>query len=412
MVSSITTAYAKDAVPEEDLKIRELTLLHAGTLLTHANQPPLTDVSVVIEDGAIQQVSKGFLSIDELDNDGQEIDVTLIDLKDRFVLPGLIDSHVHLQIGNNNKKGPSELTDADLAFSGAQSARLTLEAGFTTVRDLGGTNQSVFTLRDAIANNLIPGPRVLAAGNSIAITGGHGGTFCDGVADCRKAAREQIYRGADVIKIGATDGGDGYFDDQPQMYVDEMEATVTSAKRLRRKVAAHAHTLLGMKQAIKAGVDSIEHGSFIDKEAAKAMKKKGVFLVPTLMVSDNLVRDMHLMPKPLQMRVQLILDSTHKTLGNAYKSGVRFANGSDAGVVRHGDNARELEWLVDIGMSPAEAIEAATMNAAELLGLEGEIGTIEAGKSADIIAVANNPLADITALKEIDFVMKQGKVFN
>lgn len=400
--------YAEEPKAKEEETPKTISLLHVGTLLVSANQSPLTNVSVVIEDDKIQQVVSGFITQESLKIDE---DVTLIDLKDKFALAGLIDSHVHLQMGNTNTKNPSQLTDADLAFYGAHSARITLNAGFTTVRDLGAPNQSIFTLRDAIDEGLISGPRVIAAGTSVAITGGHGGIACDSATECRKAVREQIRLGADVIKIAATAGGDGYFDDQPEMYIEEMEAAIDATHRLRRKVAAHAHSILGIKQAVKLGIDSIEHGTFVDKSAAMTMKKNGVFLVPTLTVRDNLARDINDMPEDLQPRVQLILDSTQKSIGGAYKSGVRFASGSDAGVVTHGENSRELEWLVDIGMSPAEAIEAATINAAELLGLEDEIGTVEAGKSADIIAVSGDPLSDITVLKEVDFVMKSGEIF-
>ncbi len=387
---------------------QKISILHAGTLLVNATQAPLTNTSVVIADGKIQQIIPGFITKDSLQSDK---DASIINLKDKFVLAGLIDSHVHLEMGNTNTKNPSQLSDAQLALYGAHSAKLTLSAGFTTVRDLGAPNQSIFTLRDAINDGLIPGPRVIAAGSSVSITGGHGTSFCDGPVECKKAVREQIRLGADVIKVAATAGGDGYFDDQPEMYDNDMTAAIDAAHRLRRKVAAHAHSILGIKQAIKAGVDSIEHGTFVDKKAAKLMKKNGVFLVPTLMVRDNLIRDIDNMPEDLQQRVQLILDSTSDAMGNAHKTGVLFASGSDAGVVKHGENARELEWLVNIGMSPAEAIQAATINAARLLDLDDEIGTIEIGKTADIIAVSGNPLTDITALKKMDFVMKSGDIF-
>lgn len=411
MLSTLCLLYAvfaADSNAETPAPDNNISLLHAGKLLVGADRPPLTEVSIVIAEGKIRQVLPGFVSKDSLETDE---DIAVVDLKDKFVLAGLIDSHVHLQMGNTNTRNPSQLTDADLAFYGAHSANLTLRAGFTTVRDLGGPNQSIFTLRDAIEEGLIPGPRVIAAGSSVSITGGHGESFCDGATQCTKAVREQIRLGADVIKIAATAGGDGSFDDQPEMDESEMAAAIDTAHRLKRKVAAHAHSILGIKQAIKLGIDSIEHGTFVDKDAARAMKKNKVFLVPTLTVRDNLIRDIDSMPVDVQERVHLILDSTPRVMGDAHKIGVKFASGSDAGVTKHGENAHELEWLVQIGMSPAEAIEAATINAAELLGLEDQIGTIEAGKAADIIAVSGDPLVDISVLKAIDFVMKSGEIF-
>ena len=391
-----------------DESTTSVSVLHAGKLLASANQPPLTKMSIVIEDGKIRQVIPGYVTQESLEDD--EV-IEVIDLKDKFVLAGLIDSHVHLQMGNTNTKEPDQLSEAEFALHGAHSANLTLSAGFTTVRDLGSPNGSIFTLRDSIAAGLIPGPRVIAAGTLISITGGHGGSFCDSAAECKKAVRQQIHRGADVIKIAATAGGDGSFDDQPEMDVAEMEAAINAAHKLRRKVAAHAHTILGIKQAINAGVDSIEHGTFVDKAVARTMKKNNVFLVPTLTVRDNLIRDIDSMSVDLQERVNLILDSTSQVMGDAHRIGVKFALGSDAGVVKHGENARELEWLVEVGLSPAEAIEAATINAAELLGLGEQIGTIEAGKEADIIAVSGGPLKNIGALKAVDFVMKSGETF-
>ena len=396
------------AVHAENLTPDKVSVLHAGKLLVRADQPILIEASIVVASGKIRQVVPGYISKDSL-GDGE--DISVVNLKNKFVLAGLIDSHVHLLMGNTSTKGPTQLNDAELVLFGAHSANLTLRAGFTTVRDLGAPNQSIFTLRDAIDEGLIPGPRVVAAGSSVAVTGGHGESFCDGVSECKKAVREQIRLGANVIKIAATAGGDGSFDDQPEMDELEMGAAIEAAHRLKRKVAAHAHSILGIKQAIKAGIDSIEHGTFVDKEAARAMKRNNVYLVPTLTVRDNLLRDIDSMSADLQERVRLILNSTARIMGDAHKIGVKFASGSDAGVVKHGENARELEWLVQIGMSSAEAIEAATINAAKLLGLEDQIGTIEAGKVADIIAVSGDPLVDIGVLKKVDFVMKSGEIF-
>ena len=404
----LVTGFSVKAELADTLSAQTITVIHAGTLLANASKSTQQKMSVVIEHGDIKEIRKGYLDTDDFDHGAS---ISIIDLKEKFVMPGLIDSHVHLQIGNTASKGPDALSDAELTIHGTHSARLTLEAGFTTVRDVGSANESIFALRDAINAGLIRGPRVLASGEALSITGGHGSAFCDSPTECQKTAREQIRLGADLIKIAATAGGNGYIDDLPEMYLDDMKASVDAAHRLRRKAAAHAHSILGIKQAIAVGIDSIEHGTFIDKAAAKSMKSKGVFLVPTLMVRDNLSRDIDTMSPALQSRVRLILDSTVSTMNMAYKIGVRFASGSDAGVVNHGDNAKELEWLVKIGMTPKDALIAATINAAELLGLQDTVGTLTIGMSADIIALSNNPLQDITALQKVDFVMKSGEVF-
>lgn len=384
---------------------QSFTIIHAAKVMVRAGEPIVGPASIVIKGSEVTAVIKGYQK-----TFGDEVITKIIDLKDKFLLPGLIDSHVHLQMGNTNKRNPEEIKDSELAFYGAHSAALTLAAGFTTVRDLGSANETIFDLRNAIASGLIPGPRVIASGEAVSITGGHGTAFCNGADDCSRAVREQIRLGADVIKLAATAGGNGYIDEPAEMNDDEMFAAVKAATKQRRKVAAHAHSIAGIKQAVEAGVSSIEHGSHLDKATAKKMRSNNTFLVPTLMVRDNLIRDLDKMEPALKQRVQGILDATKPTMQMAYKLGVKFASGSDAGVVKHGDNARELEWLVDVGMTPLDAIKAATINAAELLSMEDKVGLIAVGSYADIIAVNNDPTKDISVLRKVTFVMKNGVV--
>lgn len=401
----IICAFGIKAQASESAKQLATTIIHAAKVMVRAGEPVMGPTSIVIQGGKVSAVIKGYQQ-----TFGDEKANKIIDLKDKFVLPGLIDSHVHLQMGNTNTRKPEDIKDSELAFYGAHSAALTLQAGFTTVRDVGSANESIFDLRHAIASGLIPGPRVVASGEAVSITGGHGTAFCNGADDCSRAVREQIRLGADVIKLAATAGGNGYIDEPPEMNDDEMAAAVKAAKKLRRKVAAHAHSIAGIKQAVEAGVNSIEHGSHLDRTTAKKMRANNTFLVPTLMVRDNLIRDLDKMDPALRQRVQGILDATKPTMQMAYKLGVKVASGSDAGVVKHGDNARELEWLVDIGMTPTDAIKAASRNAAELLSMEGQIGFIGVGGYADIIAVDGDPSKDISVLRSVEFVMKNGVV--
>ena len=408
---------------------QNVTLVHAGTLLSAAGTPPQTRRTLVIEGSRIKAIHDGVLSPEDLDLVQQNPEV--VDLLDRFVLPGLIDTHVHLTLSIDQQKSPFELTGEEMLIDGVVNARRTLLAGFTTVRDLGSRPYSwpVMVLRDAIAQGRIEGPRILAAGSAISATGGHADVLnrpekiasmlptpgvCDGISACRQAVRRQFGRGADVIKINATGGGgerNGGKDDPPAFFDDELRALVETAHSLDLRVAAHAHGTAGINAALQAGVDSIEHGSFLDEASVRLFRQRGTFLVPTLSVQDLIAREVEDASGSMQARMQDFIRHHPANIGNAYESGVRVALGTDAGVVPHGQNARELEWLVEVGMTNADAVRAATLHAAELLGLDGEIGSLEPGKLADLIAVQGDPLKDVSVLRNVRFVMKSGRVY-
>lgn len=403
---------------------QEAILIYAGKALLEAGKPVREKISILIVGKQIKEIFPGFIDAANLADISK---VNILDLRDKYVLPGLIDAHVHLLMLYKDEKVVA--TEGQYALNGAYNAKLTLDAGFTTVRDLGAPGHAIFALRDAINEGRIAGPRILAAGAAISVTGGHGddigynealwnesasGGICDGIAECRKVVRRQIKHSADVIKITATGGGgkaQGGPDAEPEFYEDEIVAAVETAHRLEKKVAVHAHGSKGIQLALNAGVDSVEHGTFLNKEIIALFKRKGTYLVPTLSVRDNLRADIDEMPAYIRERARYIVEITPKLMGDAYHKGVKFALGSDAGVVPHGNNARELEWLVDIGMTPQDALRAATINGAELLGLKDKIGKIGIGMSADIIAVEGDPLVNIADIRNIELVMKSGKVY-
>ena len=356
-----------------------------------------------------------------------------IDLRDRFVLPGLIDSHVHLDSDAGGNAGLLEgLTTGDsaAAFRGIANARKTLDAGFTTVRDLGGP-PAIGALRDAIVAGIVPGPRILYAAQGVSTTTGHGDpavglreelhaavagdNVCDGVEDCRRAVRAQVRKGADVIKTMTTGGvnsriGAGL---GAQMLPDEIRAIVETAKLYGKKVAVHAHGADGIKIAAEAGADSIEHGTLMDDATVRLMKARSMYYVPTLSTVngylERIAADPNAYPPEVRPKIDYRIRITGDALRKAYPAGVKIAFGTDAGVSKHGRNADEFELMVRHGMPPREAIKAATVNAAALLGLS-DVGTLEPGKRADLIAVAGDPLQDVTVLKRVTFVMKDGKV--
>jgi len=408
-------------------------IIHAGKLLSVPGEPVKTKHSVVINNQRISGIYEGYVTPDTLGLDAS--DAEIIDLVDEFVLPGLIDVHTHLTINYPGQDAAgissSELlaikTEAELALNGAYNARRTLDAGFTTVRNVGSYGGAAIALRDAIDEGKVPGPRMFVAGAFISITSGHGdleianaGLYalaapdgvCDGKTACRSAIRRQVRRGADFIKIMATGGGSedtGGRDSAPEYSEDEMRDMVVVAHNLGRKVAAHAHGTRGIIAALKAGVDSVEHATYVDGTAIDLFKETGAYLVPTLSVMD-IIRNMS-MPSNLKARVDIIIEQKPGNIRRAYEKGVNIALGTDAGVIPHGSNASELLWFTRIGMSEMDAIRAATINAAELIGVADKLGTLETGKLADIIATDGNPLAAISALQDIDFVMKDGRIF-
>jgi imidazolonepropionase-like amidohydrolase len=405
-------------------------VIHCGQLLAIPGQEPKADQTVVVKGDRIASVLAGKVSA----QDAGVPSATVVDLSDRFVLPGLIDCHVHITSAYD--KGVRlrfvEESEADAAIKGAHYARRTLMAGFTTVRDLGSMGDAAFAVRDGIASGLIPGPRLLVAGRAITPTGGHADLtlgyrdnlfalpgamegVADGADECRKAVRAQIRRTADVIKVTATGGvlsntAAGY---EQQLFDDELAAIVTTAHLLGRRVAAHAHGTRGIKAALRAGVDSIEHGTFLDDEAVTLFLQSGAFLVPTMMAGETVARHAEIpgyYTAPTAAKARIIGPAIGAALSRAHKGGVKIAFGTDSGVGEHGENAHEFELLVQAGLSPAEAIVAATSTAAELCNLTPEIGTIEPGKSADLIATPKSPLADVSELRRVRFVMRAGAV--
>lgn len=412
----------KPAVPTEPIHV-----IHAGVLLAVPGEEPRPRQSLIVQGERIVRVEDGFT--DTLSLPG---DVRLIDLSDRFVLPGLMDMHVHLlgELGPDSRTSLLTTTTAFSALKGALYARRTVEAGFTTVRDLGGDPEAIYALRDAIARGYLPGPRILAAGSSLAATGGHGDvdgvkaelltlwtpeTICDGPFDCRRATRQAVKYGADWIKVTATGGvlSDAATGLGQQMTADELEEIVATARALRRKVAAHAHGADGINAALRAGVDSIDHGTFLDEESVELFLKHEAYLVPTLMPGARVPATMAGNPfftDAIRAKADRAATASRDGFRRAHEAGVRIAFGTDSGVTPHGENAEEFSLMVAAGMKPADAIRSATVVSAELIGMAADLGTLETGKLADLIAVSGNPLDDVAVLEDVDFVMKGGDV--
>ncbi|MCB2108817.1 MAG: amidohydrolase family protein [Rhodobacteraceae bacterium] len=397
-------------------------LVHAGTLLAIPGKSVAKNQTVVVRNGQIDRTIDGYVGAAEA---GVPAGTPTVDLKDKFVLPGLMDAHVHLRSqpsdmarGQGIRRGRAARLPADYTFNAVLYARRTLAAGFTTVRDVGSDDQSVFAVRDAINAGRMVGPRILSSGAALSATGGHAdgsvvegdqlsarlmdGT-CDGPDECTRAVRFQHKLGADLIKFTATGGFSSTQTFEQQLFFPEMKAIVDAAHQLNMKVAVHAYTPNSIADAVKAGADSIEHGFFVDDATLRLMKKQGTFLVPTLAAAYPPpflgVKD----PESVRMR------NEYRAFERAYAMGVNIAFGTDAGTFNHAENAKEFDYMVEFGMSPMDAIKAATMMTAQLFGLD-DVGTLEPGKTADLIAVDGDPLADISALHDISFVMKSGVV--
>ncbi|HLY61075.1 MAG TPA: amidohydrolase family protein [Terriglobia bacterium] len=352
----------------------------------------------------------------------------IIDLSQSTVLPGLIDAHTHLtfNVGQTSYRGLSVSIPRE-ALIGAKNARITLEAGFTTVRNVHANGYADIALRDAINAGDVPGPRILASGPALSITGGHGDQnllapqfhaegegVANGIDGVMAKVRENIKYGADVIKFMATGGvlSEGDNPNFEQFSPEEMRAIVAEAHRLGRKVAAHAHGAQGIKDATLAGVDSIEHGSFINDEDIQLMKQRGTYLVPTLYLEDWLGENLEkfgLTPS-MVAKAKMVLPAARRNEEHAIREGVKIAFGTDSAVYPHGLNAHEFAVMVKLGMSPLSAIQAATLNASDLLGWQDKVGTLESGKFADLIAVDGDPLQDVSLLENVKFVMKGGIV--
>lgn len=402
---------------------KEAVLIKAGRLVDVRSGRVLTDQAILIEGDRIKEVGPT-RSV----SSHAPATARVIDLSGSTVLPGLIDCHTHLTFDpSHNGYAALGISVPREALYGARNAKVTLEAGFTTVRNVGASGYSDVALRDAIDAGDVPGPRMNTAGPGIGVTGGHFDNSllapefhftAEGIADGVPAAiakvREEVKYGADVIKISATGGvlSKGDSPEATQFSDEEIRAIVIEAHRLGRKVAAHAHGAAGIKQAVLAGVDSIEHGSFIDDEAIRLMKEKGAYLVPTLYLADWFIENYQRLRVPEFMveKARVVMPAARQNIARAFKAGVKVAFGTDAAVYPHGLNAHEFAAMVKLGMTPIQSIQAATVNAADLLGWSDRIGSIEAGRFADIIAVSGDPLVDVSALEHISFVMKGGQV--
>ena len=402
------------------------TILHCGKLIDVVNSKTLNNYSIITEGNKITDVREGFIKPEGSDK--------VIDLKNKTVMPGLMDMHVHIE--SETKRGATAdrftMNPADIAFESVKNANVTLMAGFTTVRDLGGSGVNV-ALRNAINKGLIVGPRIFTAGKTIASTGGHGDPtngyrkdlmgdpganegVVNGVDDARKAVRQRYKDGSDLIKITATGGVLSQAKDASgaQFTEEEIKAIVETAKDYGFKVAAHAHGAEGMKRAIRAGVTSIEHGTFMDDEAIELFKKYGTWYVPTIIAGKSTADSAKIpgyyseivTPKALAVGPKI-----QATFTKAYKAGVKIAFGTDAAVYKHGKNYIEFQYMVEGGMPAMETIRCATIHAAELLGVTDRLGTIEKGKIADIVAVEGDPLTEIQAMGRVKFVMKEGLVY-
>ena len=403
------------------------TIVHAGRLLADpSNGRVLSEQSILIgSDGRIIGVEPGYVTREGAD---------VIDQRNRFVLPGLIDSHVHLRgsLSAQRLYDPVLLTSADAALRAAENANITLLAGFTTVADLGAPNDAIFALRRAINEGRVPGPRVIAAGSSITPDGGHGDAqsfqpevldvirspgACSGADSCRRATRRQIQAGADLIKITATGGvlsntaaGVGQ-----QLSDEELRAIVDAAHSMGRRVTAHAHGADGINAALRAGVDSIEHGTYLDDESIRLLRRGGGYLVPTMMAGwwvAQLAEQGGVLTPAQTEKAAAVGPALIDMVRRARQGRVRVAFGTDSGVSPHGMNAREFQLMVnDAGFSPLEAIQTATIAAADHLQLNGVAGRIAPGYSADMIGVDGDPLSDVSVLMQTPFVMARGAAY-
>src|SRR5499427_4173335 len=394
--------------------------VHAAHVFDVKSGKTLNDQIIVIEDGKIASVGAAAQA-------NVPSDAVRIELPNATVLPGLIDAHTHLTMDPKFGYERLSISVSREALIGAKNARTALLAGFTTVRNVGASEYSDVALRDAINAGDVPGPRMLVSGPALSITGGHCDNnmlpfeyhateagVADGIAAVQHKVRENIKYGSDLIKVCAT-GGVLSLGDNPQhsqYTLEEMKAIVADAHRLGRKVAAHAHGAEGIKWAAEAGVDSIEHGSYIDDAGIAAMKEHGTYLVPTLYLGDWMMENAAVthLPAPLLAKAQEVLPAARKNIAHAFAAGVKVAFGTDAAVYPHGLNGREFAVMVKLGLTPLQAIQSGTIHAADLLGWSGKVGTLEPGAWGDIVAVDGDPLKDVTTLERVRLVMKGGEV--
>ncbi|NRA63170.1 MAG: amidohydrolase family protein [Pseudobacteriovorax sp.] len=401
--------------------------IHAGKLIHPKSSKIQNDVTIITIDDEIISIKPGFLK-------PRSNEATVIDLKKKTVLPGLMDMHTHISFEYGPRAQVERFTvnDAEFTIRGLENAKKTLLAGFTTIRDLGDGNNTTIAVRDAINANRFPGPRIFTAGKSIATTGGHAdptngrrwdtmfdvgpkGGVINGVAQARQSVRQRYKEGSDLIKITATGGvlSVAKSGRNPQFMKDELEAIVQTAKDYGFTVAVHAHGKEGMKRAIKAGVSSIEHGTYMDREIFALMKKHKVYYVPTILAGNWVAEKSKIsgfFPEIVRPKAAEIGPLILSTFSKAHKAGVPIAYGTDSGVSAHGDNAQEFALMVKGGMEPMAAINSATYHGAKLLGMEDSLGQIKPGFKADIIAVDGDPLKNIRELESVSFVMSRGVV--
>jgi imidazolonepropionase-like amidohydrolase len=414
---------ASSGFAQDTAQVRAASIIHAGRLLADASTGRvLTEQSILVgHDGNIIAIQPGYVT-----QDG----VPVIDERSRFVLPGLIDSHVHLtsELGPNQIMEEVQLTVADQTMRGAENARKTLMAGFTTVADLGASNDAIFALRRAINEGRVPGPRIIAAGSAITPDGGHADangfapdiinvlrsiSACSGADACARATRRQIQAGADIIKITATGGvlSNTAAGVSQQLTDPELTAIVQSAHMMGRRVTAHAHGTDGINAALRAGVDSIEHGTYLDRDSIRMLRQGNRYLVPTMMAGwwvGQLAEQGGVLTPAQADKARRVGPDLVRMVRMAHANNVRIAFGTDTGVSPHGMNAREFQLLVEAGFTPLQAIQMATVNAADHLQLNSVTGRIAQGYAADIIAVDGDPTQDVATLMNVRFVMARG----
>jgi len=401
--------------------------LHCGTIINTKNGKELKNKTIIISKNKITKIEDGYIS------KAKEVDIE-INLKNKYILPGLIDLHVHIEGDYDSHSYISKYVDneADIAFKSVKSAETTLLSGFTTVRDLGGTGVNI-SIRNAINKGIVKGPRIYTAGKSIATTGGHADPtngsnkkfagdpgphegVINSPEDAVKAVRERYKEGADVIKITATGGvlSVAKNSKNPQFAIEEIKAITTTAKDYNMLTAAHAHGDEGIQRAILGGIKTIEHGTYMSEESMELMIKYDAYLVPTLTAGKEVEKNAEITgfyPEIVVPKAREIGPKIQATFAKAYKKGVKIAFGTDASVFPHGNNAKEFSYMINGGMSPIEAIQSATITNAFLLGIDNEVGQIKEGFLADIIAVNENPLITINTLEKVIFVMKDGVIY-
>ena len=407
--------------------VQSATLIHAGRVIDGVSDGVKTNQTVVVDGGKITAIENGFRAPASGDR--------VIDLRNGTLLPGLFDMHVHLtsEYSKTSEIDRFKNNEGDAAINGVVFAERTLMAGFTTVRDLGDEYRASISLRNAINAGKVPGPRIVAAGKSIATTGGHADPtngwarkfqadpgpaegVVNGIEDARKAVRQRYKDGSDTIKITATGGvlSIAKNGSNPQFTEEEVRAVVQTARDYGFRVAAHAHGAEGIKRAVRGGVDSIEHGTFLDDEGIKLMKERGTFYVPTISAGEWVYRqaqDPNYFPVLVRPKALAVGPQIQGTFAKAYKAGVKILFGTDTGVSKHGDNAREFRLMVEAGMPPMESIRVATSAPAKFLGLDDQVGSIAVGKLGELVGVPGNPLDDISAMERVVFVMKDDKVY-